>query len=82
MVRLNGDDMDMDLIFVVGLVLAALSVPAIMSAISDGRAPRAPIMIILISGAMILYAAYSHPSGYALADIPDVFFGVIGRYLP
>jgi len=74
--------MDTDLIFILGLVLAALSVPATMSSISDGRAPRAPILIILIAGAMILYAVYSHPGGYALADIPDVFFGVIGRYLP
>ncbi|MCA0871665.1 hypothetical protein LCL97_12575 [Seohaeicola saemankumensis] len=74
--------MDTDLIFILGLVLAALSVPATMSAISDGRAPRAPILIILIAGAMIVYAVHTHPGGYAFADIPDVFFGVIGRYLP
>lgn len=31
--------MDPDLIFVIGLVLAVFSVPSIMSAFSEGRAP-------------------------------------------
>ena len=33
--------MDPDTVFVFGLVLGVLSIPAVVSAISDGRAPRA-----------------------------------------
>ena len=74
--------MNTDLVLVVGLVLAALSVPAMVSAFSDGRAPRAPALIILIAGGMIIFAVLRHPGGYALSDIPNVFFDVIGRYIP
>lgn len=74
--------MDTDIILIAGIVLGALSIPAMLSAISDGNAPRAPVFMILISGAMIVFAFAMHPGGYAFSDVPDVFFTVIGRYLP
>ena len=74
--------MDSDLALVLGLVVAALSIPSVLSALSDRRAPRASALTILIAGALILYAVQTHPGGYALGDVPDVFVHVVARYMP
>lgn len=74
--------MDSDLALVIGLVVAVLSVPSILSALTDGRAPRASILTIMIGGGLILYAIQNQPGGYAMADLPDVFLSVIARYAP
>ncbi|WP_037228349.1 hypothetical protein [Roseobacter sp. GAI101] len=72
--------MDTDLALVLGIALAALSIPSLVSAFSDSRAPRASVLTILIAGGLIVYAVLSHPGGYALADIPDAVVHVIARY--
>ncbi len=72
--------MDSDLALVLGLAIAALSVPSIVSAFSDSRAPRASVLTVLIAGGLIVYAIRSHPGGYALEDIPDAILHVIARY--
>lgn len=74
--------MDSDLALVIGLVLAALTVPSILSALSDRRAPRALAITILIAGGLILFAIQGKPGGYNLAQLPDVFVNVIARYIP
>ncbi len=74
--------MDADLSLVLGLIIAALSVPSILSALSDKRAPRASAITILIAGGLILFAIQSHPGGYTLAEVPDVLVRVAARYLP
>jgi hypothetical protein len=74
--------MDTDLALILGLVVAGLAVPSVMSALSDRRAPRASMVTILIAGAMILYAVTSKPGGYEISLVPDVFFSVLSRYLP
>ena len=48
--------MDNDLVLVVGIILAVLSIPSILSAISDRRAPRASAITVLIAGGLILFA--------------------------
>jgi hypothetical protein len=73
--------MDPDLSLVIGLVLAVLTVPSLMSAYIDGRAPRAGAVFVLIAGGLIVYALSTRPGGYALSEIPDAFFRVIGRYV-
>uniref|UniRef100_UPI0040485757 hypothetical protein n=1 Tax=Yoonia sp. TaxID=2212373 RepID=UPI0040485757 len=73
--------MDFDLIFVLGSVITAFSVPAIVSAFSDGRTPRYPALIILIGIVMIGYAVNERPNSYTIQTIPDVFVSVIGRYI-
>lgn len=72
--------MDPDLSLVIGLVLAVLTVPSLMSAYVEGRVPRAGAVFALIAGGLIVYALSTRPGGYALAEIPDAFFRVIGRY--
>lgn len=74
--------MDTDLALVLGLVLLLFAVPSMMSAFSDRRAPRASALTLLIAAGLIGYALLRHPGGYAMADIPDVFFGVVARFWP
>ena len=68
--------MDLELIFVLGCVVTALSISAILSAFSDGRTPRYPAVIILIS-----YAVNGRPGAFNFDTSPDVFAKVIGRYI-
>lgn len=65
--------MEPDLALSLGIVVAAFSVPSILSALSDRRAPRASALTVLIGGALILYAVTSKPGGYSMGEIPDVF---------
>ncbi len=74
--------MDNDLMLVVGLVIAGFSIPSIISAISDSRAPRASAITVLIAGGLILIAINGNPGGYSLSSIPDVFIRVFARYAP
>ena len=74
--------MDPDFSLVIGLVLIGLSIPSILSSISDRRAPRFPALIVLIGGGLVLYAMVTKPSGYALSDLPDVFMRVFANLIP
>ncbi|MDF3414606.1 hypothetical protein HKX54_09090 [Sulfitobacter sp. M57] len=74
--------MDPDLALSLGMVIAAFSIPSILSAFSDKRAPRASALTILIGGALILYAVQTKPGGYTFAQLPDVLVAVLARYLP
>ncbi|MEY1557599.1 hypothetical protein AB3Y40_18370 [Yoonia sp. R2331] len=72
--------MDPDLFFVAGLAMAVLAIPAIFSALLDGRAPRLPAYLFIIGGLMIGYAVQQRPMAYGFDTIPDVVVRVIGRY--
>jgi len=73
--------MDSDTIFVVGFVIAVLSIPAMVSAFSDSRTPRVPAIIILIGGLMIGYAINERPGAYSFETFPDVVVRVIGKVI-
>ncbi|MQQ10440.1 hypothetical protein GFB49_18395 [Epibacterium sp. SM1979] len=72
--------MDPDLCLIVGLGLGVLSVPALLSAISDSRAPRSGGLTLLVAVSLIAFAVNQKPGGYSIEQIPDVFFGVVGRF--
>lgn len=74
--------MEPDLALTLGVVIAAFSIPSILSALSDSRAPRASALTVLIGGGLILYAIQTNPGGYAMADVPDVFVRVVGQFMP
>jgi len=74
--------MDPDTFLVLGIIVAGFSVPSVMSAVSDGRAPRASALTILIAGGLILYATQTKPGGYSFEEIPDVFVSVVARFMP
>jgi len=73
--------MDYDLILVLGIVVGVLTVPAMLTAFLDGSAPRVATIAAVVSGGMIVYAAYNSPGGYAFADLPDVFTGVVAGFV-
>ena len=73
--------MDTDLVLVLGIVLCALSIPSLLSAYVESRAPRAGSALLFIGGVMVVVALTQHPRGYGFEDIPHVFYNVIGRYL-
>ena len=73
--------MDPDLALVIGIILGVFSVPSILSAISEGRAPRVAAFTIISSGALVLWAINAQPSGYKLEDVPDVFVRVVAKFL-
>ena len=73
--------MDLELIFVIGCIVTAFSIPAIVSAFSDNRAPRYPALIIIIGVVMIGFAINERPGAFTFDTVPEVFAKVIGRYL-
>lgn len=74
--------MDPDLALVLGIIITGFSVPSLLSAFSDRRAPRAPAVTILIATALIVYAASVKPGGYQLSELPAVFTGVFRVLMP
>ncbi|MDP4033275.1 MAG: hypothetical protein Q8P60_10565 [Pseudorhodobacter sp.] len=73
--------MNSDLYLVIGLTLGALAIPSLLSAYSDSRAPRAGAVLLLIAGVLVVLAVTGKPGGYAINDIPQAFFRVIGRLI-
>ena len=71
--------MNPDLFLVIGIILAVLAVPAMISAFSEGRAPRAASVIVLVAGVLIVFAFTKKPGGYEVRDIPNAFYRVIGQ---
>lgn len=71
-----------DLALTIGLLLGCLSVPSIISAWSDSRAPRASALTLLIALGLVLYALQTQPNGYTMAEIPDVFVRVVAKFIP
>ena len=72
--------MDTDLILVIGLAICVLAIPALLSAFSESRAPRAGAIMVLIGGVLLATALTQRPSGYTFDQIPDVVFRVIARF--
>ena len=73
--------MDTDLALAIGLAVLCLSAPSIVSAISDGRAPRTAMLTLLIGGGMTLYALTQKPGGYRVDDVPGVIIKVIADFV-
>lgn len=71
--------MNSDLMLVVGLTIGVLTIPALLNAWAESRAPRAAAIMVMIAIGLVAGAVRLNPSGYKLAEIPDVFFRVIGR---
>ncbi len=68
--------MNYDLALVMGIVIAGFSIPAIMSAFSDSRVPRAAALVVMIGGGLIAWSVTGKPGGYKFEDIPNVFVKV------
>ena len=73
--------MDPDLFFVIGIILGLLSIPSLLTAFSESRAPRMGAIMALVAGVLVVIAMQNKAGGYTFAEMPDVFFNVIGRYI-
>jgi len=73
--------MSTDLALVIGIMVGVMTVPAILSAILDGSAPRIAAFSAIVAGALIVYAVYNKPGGYAFGDLPDVFTTVFSQFI-
>lgn len=73
--------MDPDLFFTIGLVVGALAIPAVISAFSESRPPRAAAIMVMISAGLLLVAILEKPGGYTVGEIPAVVMGVVGKLL-
>ena len=71
--------MQADVILVVGIVLAVFAVPSIISALSDGRAQRVAAVVLVASGALVIYAIQQMPDPFTLEEIPNAFIRVVAR---
>ena len=73
--------MDTDLIFVSGFILGVLAIPALASAIFDGRAPRTSAMMVILSALLMGYAIAERPSAYTFDTFTSVISRVADRYI-
>jgi len=73
--------MDMDIVFVAGLLFGVLAVPAAVAAYADERTPRAAAILVGLAAALILLAIWRNPGAYTIAGIPEVIYAVIGNFL-
>ena len=69
--------MNTDLYLVIGIIVGALAIPALLAAYSESRAPRIGAIMVLISGVLISVALTQKPSGYTFAEIPGIFVKVV-----
>ncbi len=70
-----------EFILVFGIVIGVLAIPAILSSLLDGSAPRVAAFAAVISGAMIIYAIYNTPGGYRVDQLPEIFTRVVASFL-
>jgi hypothetical protein len=70
-----------DVMLVTGVGLMVLSLPAILSAWVENRAPRVGALVLIGGAGLALWAFQKKEGGYRLSDLPDVFYGVIAQIL-
>ncbi|MDU8927799.1 hypothetical protein RXV86_10430 [Alisedimentitalea sp. MJ-SS2] len=73
--------MDYDLALVIGLVIGVFAIPAMVSAMSERRAPRIAAIAVIVGGGLVAWAATQKPGGYTISEIPDVIVRVVARYV-
>lgn len=72
--------MDTDLFLTIGVVLAVLTIPSLMSAWTESRPPRFAAIVLIAAVGLVVVALTQKPGGYAFKDIPKTMLGVVGRY--
>ena len=74
---MRADAMNPDVIFLLGLLIFGLSVPAVISAFStSGSTLRPAAMCVLVGGTMIVWAMSQSTTAYSVAMIPDLVKGL------
>ena len=74
--------MDHDLLLILGLGLCCLSIPSLLSALIDDRLPLVAGFGLVVGGALALWGLLGGSMDLHPANLPHLFFEVLGRYLP
>lgn len=72
--------MDADIQIVIGTLLAILSLPSILTAFTDGRAPKIGVAVFLLACGLLIHAWTITPGGYTPAEVPLAFYRLIGAW--
>lgn len=72
--------MNPDLLLTLGIVLFALTIPSLLAAWVDGRAPRVGSIMVVVSLSLVLAAVTIRPGGYAFNEVPDAMMRLVSRY--
>jgi hypothetical protein len=71
---------DADLLLTIGIVVLVLSVPSLLSAWAESRAPRMGAIMFVAAVGMIVGALMTNPGGYAFNDVPGVMVKVVAGF--
>lgn len=72
--------MDADLALTVGIVLLVLSVPSLLSAWVESRAPRIGAIMVIASMGLIITALYEKPGGYVFNQVPGIMIKTVAGF--
>ncbi len=73
--------MDPDLALVIGAIIGVFSLPSIVSAFSERRAPRLSFIIFLIGAGLVYWAISQNPDKYTILGFPDLLIEVVARFI-
>ena len=73
--------MNTDIALVAGLVLLVLSIPAVFSAFSEGRAPRVAAVVMIVGGSLLVWAYNEKPGGFTISEIPQAIVRVVAMVI-
>ena len=73
--------MDPDLTLVIGVLVGVFSLPTIVSAFAERRAPRISFLTLMIGGGMAYWAVSQNPDKYSFLGFPDLLIEVIARFI-
>jgi uncharacterized membrane protein len=73
--------MDLELVFVIGLIVAAFSIPALVNAFSDRRWPRGSALALIAGVGAAGFVVRQEPDLFTLDRVDDVFVSVVARYI-
>ncbi len=73
-------DANPDLMLTVGIVLLVLSMPSLLSAWVESRAPRMGAIMVIAALGLIIGALLTNPGGYAFNKVPGVMIKVVGGF--
>lgn len=73
-------DSDTDLMLTLGIVLLVLSVPSLLAAWVESRAPRIGAIMAIAALGLIVSALVIKPGGYAFNQVPGIMVEVATRF--
>lgn len=70
---------DTDMLLTFGIILLVLSVPSLLAAWAESRAPRLGAIMSVAALGLIAVALWMKPGGYEFNQVPGVMVAVVSR---